>query len=546
MKKNYFFTLFSFCLTTLFAQQKNADLLIFNANIYTVDNQFSTKEAVVINNGKIVTTGTSNELKKNYKTKKQIDAKGSFVYPGFIDAHSHFYGYGLGLNAVNLVGTKSWEECLERIKKFIKENPKTKWVTGRGWDQNDWENKQYPNKTELDKLFPKKFIYLSRIDGHAAICNEKALKEANVKAGKTLVGGTVETQNGELTGILIDNACDLVSEVIPAPNDKEIEKSFLAAEKNCFEAGLTSVSDCGLDYPIVEAIEKMHIGNRLKMRMYVMLSDAPKNFSFFTRRGIISTDRLTVRGFKFYGDGALGSRGACLQHDYEDREGWNGFMLKNPTYFDSMAVLMKKNNLQMCTHAIGDSANFTILRTYAKVLGGKNDLRWRIEHAQVIDPEDFKFFGVYNIVPSVQPTHATSDMYWAGKRLGEKRLKTAYANKQLLKENGWIPLGTDFPVEDIQPIKTFTAAVFRQDANSFPENGFQMENALSREEAIRGMTIWAAKAQFEENQKGSIEMGKVADLVILDADLMKDGFEKIKNAKILYTISNGEVVFKNK
>jgi hypothetical protein len=274
-----------------------------------------------------------------------------------------------------------------------------------------------------------------------------------------------------------------------------------------------------------------------------MLSDAPKNYDFFKRRGIITSEKLTVRGFKFYGDGALGSRGACLQEDYADRSGWHGFMLKHPSYFDSLAIFMKTNGLQMCTHAIGDSANLAILRTYAKVLNGKNDLRWRIEHAQVIDKEDFKFFGDYNIVPSVQPTHATSDMYWAEKRLGEKRIKTAYAYQQLLKQNGWIPLGTDFPVEDINPIKTFTAAVFRQDAQAFPKGGFQMENALSREEALRGMTIWAAKAQFEEQQKGSIELGKAADILILDTDLMNASFAKIQKTKVLYTIVNGEVVY---
>lgn len=546
LKHIYLAFSFSYLLfaSNLIAQAKiEVDMIVLASRIYTVDNIFSIKEAMAIKDGKIVALGTKNTLLNNYVAKQTIDAKNQFVYPGFIDAHSHFYGYGLSLNAVNLVGTKSWSDCLERVKVFAQQNPSNQWITGRGWDQNDWQNRQYPTKTELDKLFPKTPVFLTRIDGHAAICNSAALNAAGIKAGQTLVGGTIETQNGTLTGILIDNATDLVSEKIPAPSDSDNEKAFNLAQQRCFAVGLTSVSDCGLDYPIVETIERLHQTQRLKMKMYVMLSDAPKNYDFFNRRGIITTDKLTVRAFKFYGDGALGSRGACLQHDYEDKAGWHGFMLKHPTYFDSLAIVMKNKGLQMCTHAIGDSANLAILRTYSKVLGGENDLRWRIEHAQVIDEQDFNYFGKYNIIPSVQPTHATSDMYWAGKRLGEKRLKNAYAYKRLLEQNAWIPLGTDFPVEDIDPLKTFTAAVFRQDAASFPKGGFQIENALSREQALRGMTIWAAKAQFEENAKGSLEIGKSADFVILNADLMTATFGRLKKAKVVKTVINGEVVY---
>jgi predicted amidohydrolase YtcJ len=376
--------------------------------------------------------------------------------------------------------------------------------------------------------------------------NQKAIELAGLKANQTLVGGSIETQNGVLTGLLVDNATDLVSEKIPAPTSNEIAKAFSSAEKNCFEKGLTSVTDCGLDFPTIEEIEKLNAQNKIKMRIYAMLSDAPKNFDFLVKRGKIKTDRLSVRSFKFYGDGALGSRGACLMHDYDDKAGWHGFMLKYPTYFDSLANLMYKNGFQMCTHAIGDSANHAILRAYSKVLKGKNDLRWRIEHAQVIDKEDFKYFGNYNIVPSVQPTHATSDMYWAGKRLGAARLKTAYAFQDLMKQNDWIPLGTDFPVEDIDPLKTFASSVFRQDAQAFPSGGFQMENALSRENTLRGMTIWAAKAQFEENEKGSIEVGKFADFTILDTDLMEAKLKKVLKAKVLFTIVNGEIVFEKR
>jgi predicted amidohydrolase YtcJ len=539
-----FFAILSFLFSNTFGQKKaTVDMILTAKKIYTVDEKSTIVEAIAVKDGKILAVGSKKDIFKKYSATQVKNIKKGFVYPGLIDAHSHFYGYGLSLNAVNLVGTKSWDECLERVKKFSEANPNLAWITGRGWDQNDWANKQYPTRKVLDILFPNTPVYLARIDGHAAIVNESAIQKANLQAGQTLVGGSIEVQNNSLTGVLVDNACDLVTAKIPAPTNEDIKKALLDAEKKCFAVGLTSVSDCGLDFPLVEQIEKLYQTNTLKMRMYVMLSDATDNFDFLNRRGMITTENLTVRGFKFYGDGALGSRGACLQHDYEDKKGWHGFMLKNPTYFDSLAVLMYKKGWQMCTHAIGDSANLAILRTYGRVLGGKNDLRWRIEHAQVVDKEDFKYFGQYNIVPSVQPTHATSDMYWAEKRLGEKRLRYAYAYKLLLEQNKWIPLGTDFPVEDIDPLKTFTAAVFRQDAQQFPKGGFQVENALSRAETLRGMTIWAAKAQFEEHLKGSIETGKLADFTIFDVDLMNDDFTKIQKAKLLHTIVNGQIVF---
>ena len=253
-----------------------------------------------------------------------------------------------------------------------------------------------------------------------------------------------------------------------------------------------------------------------------------------------------MRSFKVYADGALGSRGACLLQPYSDKPGWSGFLLSSQQHFDSVANILSQKDFQMCTHAIGDSGNRTMLMIYARYLKGKNDSRWRIEHAQVINENDFKLFGENNIIPSVQPTHATSDMYWAADRLGKERVKGAYAYKQLLEQNGWIPLGTDFPVEDISPFKTFYAAVVRRDAKGWPADGYQKENALTREEAMRGMTIWAAKANFEENEKGSLEKGKFADFVILDQDMMKAGEKDLPNTKVLKTFLSGEKVFEKK
>jgi predicted amidohydrolase YtcJ len=511
-------------------------------------------EAMAIKDGKIISTGTSENLLKQFDAEKILDARGQFIYPGFIDAHAHFFDYGLGLRTVDLTGTKSWEECVERIIRFITKDSLTQaryaqkgsWIIGRGWDQNDWKEKEFPDKEALDKLFKNNPVFLTRIDGHAAIANGPALNIAGIEPGLQVTGGTIETKKGELTGMLIDNAINLVSSKIPATGENENKEALLIAQSNCFAKGLTTIDDCGLNYREVELIEKLQQTGELKMKLYVMLSDHPVNYEFLFRRGRIKSDRLHVRSFKVYADGALGSRGACLLQPYSDKPGHSGFLLSNKEHFDSVANIIYNKGFQMCTHAIGDSGNRVILNTYSKFLKGKNDLRWRIEHAQVVNESDFALFGRYNIIPSVQPTHATSDMYWASDRLGKERITGAYAFKDLLQQNGWIPLGTDFPVEDISPFKTFYAAVARKDSKGWPEQGYQKENALSRESALRGMTIWAAKANFEEMEKGSIEKGKSADFIILDKDLMKIAEPELLNVQVVKTFVNGEAVYERK
>jgi len=296
----------------------------------------------------------------------------------------------------------------------------------------------------------------------------------------------------------------------------------------------------------VNIIAQLQHKGALKMRMYVMLSDSPDDYEYLFKRGVYKTPGLDVRAFKMYADGALGSRGACMLQPYSDQKNWRGFLLSSQQHFMDVAKKLAGKGFQLCTHAIGDSANRVILKIYASVLKGKNDRRWRIEHAQVLSPDDIKLFGEYSIIPSVQPTHATSDMYWAGTRLGKKRLKSSYAYKQLLEQNGWLPLGTDFPVENINPMYTFYAAVERKDLKGYPKGGFQPENALTREQALRGITIWAAKANFEEKEKGSIEPGKYADFVILDNDIMKIEGAALPNVKVLKTYINGEKVYEKK
>ncbi len=518
-----------------------ADLIIFNAKIYSVDEGFTTAEAMAIRNGRIMALGNSKEITAKYFAPQKINAQGQFIYPGLIDAHAHFYNYGIGQLTVDLTGTSSWDEIIKKVQAFS--STTQGWIIGRGWDQNDWEIKEYPDRKKLDSLFPDRPVILTRVDGHAAIVNGKAIEIAGLSPRSRINGGELVTRNGQLTGVLIDNATDLVTSHIPPRSTDEITKAVLKGEQNCFAVGLTTIDDCGLDYNEILLLDSLQKAGQLKMRIYAMLRDAQKNYDWIAENGKMKTERMNVRSFKLYADGALGSRGACLLQPYSDRPGWLGFLLAPVTHFDSAATFINREGLQMCTHAIGDSANREILKLYGRHLQGKNDKRWRIEHAQVVNSQDFSLFGQYSIIPSVQPTHATSDMYWAGERLGKDREKGAYAYKQLMEQNSWIPLGTDFPVEDISPFKTFYAAVFRIDAKNFPKGGYQMENALSRQQALRGMTIWAAKSNFEESEKGSLEAGKFADFIILDRDLMTVPAEQVLQTKVLATFVGGEKVY---
>jgi len=535
-------TLIMMLIFGMITAQKKADLIITNAKIYTVNQNFDTAEAMAISDGKIVAVGKSADILKNYKAKNVQNLQGKTVFPGLIDAHCHFTGFATDKWKCELWGTKSWEEIVARISEYGKTAPK-EWLYGRSWDQNDWAVKEFPNKEKLDALFPNRPVYLKRIDGHAAVANQKALDIAGITKDTKILGGEIEVKNGKLTGILVDNAMTLVEKHIPEIDDAMTINYFADLQKECFSYGLTSLHDCGITERTLELLEKAQAQNVLKMKMFVLMEDNPAYYDRFIKKGRYTDQNITVGGFKVYSDGALGSRGACLIHDYSDKKDWKGFLLSDRKHFENLAKRLKNSNLQMATHAIGDSANRTILQIYGEVLGAKNDRRWRIEHAQILDKNDFDLFGKYSVIPSVQPTHATSDMYWAEDRLGKERLQYSYAYEDLLKQNGWLPLGTDFPVEEINPVKTFFAAVARKDAKNFPANGFQKENALTREQAMRGMTIWAAKAAFQENEIGSLETGKSADFIILNQDLMTVPEDQILETKVLETYSNGKKVF---
>lgn len=517
-----------------------ADLIVTNANIITVDETFSSVDAFAVADGKFLAVGSEKDILSEYRSKNRLDAGGKTIVPGLIDGHCHFYNLGIFMQKVDLVGTKSYKEVLDRVVEFQKDR-KSDFIIGRGWDQNDWDNKEYPNRKELDRLFPDTPVALTRIDGHAMLANKAALDLAGINGETKIEGGEILIKGGEATGVLVDNAMNLVDAVIPSPDRDTKVKSLMDAQQKCFALGLTSVSDAGLDQEVIELIDSLQQAQSLKMRVYAMVSATKENLDHYLNAGTIKTDRLNVSSFKVYADGALGSRGAVLKESYSDRENHFGAMVTPLETLGEIASRLVKSGFQMNTHAIGDSANAFVLKTYAKNLKSQTNRRWRIEHAQVVSPDDFLYFT--EILPSIQPTHATSDMYWAEDRLGAERIKGAYAFKELLGINGRVVLGTDFPVEKVDPMLTFYAAVARQDLNGYPEGGFQIQNGLSREATLKGMTIWAAYGNFEEKEKGSIEPGKFADFVILDKNIMEIDIDEVPDTKVLETYLSGEKVY---
>ncbi len=503
-------------ITNSCTMKEKADLLLVNGTVYTADSAFTVVEAFAVAGGMIIDTG---------------------------DGHCHFYGYALDRRRMaDLRHSRSFEEVAELAQEHDARHP-DEWVLGRGWDQNDWETKVFPDNTLLDQYFPDKPVVLARIDGHAVIANSAALALAGITAGTRIDGGQVITANGKPTGVLIDKAAELMQSLIPPPAGAIIQEALVQAQKDCFAVGLTSVSDAGLEYESVMLIDSMQAQGMLEIRINAMLSPSEDNLAKIVDKGPFQKERLSVTSVKLYADGAMGSRGALLLQPYSDDPGNYGLLMAPVEYFREVLRRAYENNFQVNTHCIGDSANRLILKLYGEALRGKNDRRWRIEHAQVVAADDFELFGKYSIIPSVQATHATSDMYWAKDRLGAARMKGAYAYRQLLEQNGWLINGTDFPIEEISPLLTFYASVARQDLKEYPEGGFQPENALSREDALRSVTAWPAKGSFEELKKGTIEPGKFADFVILDRDIMEVPAGQIPGAVVLKTYIDGKLVF---
>ena len=519
--------------------KKSVDYIAYNGNIYTVNNDFNVASAFAVKDGKFIDVG-NDEIFSKYNTKQKIDLNGSTVLPGLIDAHCHFYGLGLNQSVIDLTGTSSFNEILEKI---AFENNKDV-IRGRGWDQNDWEIKEFPDKLKLDLAYPNTPVILERIDGHAYLVNQKALDIAGIDINTKSTNGTVLSKKGKLTGVLIDGPMSIIDNAFGEISLDNKIKALISAQKICFQNGLTTVDDAGLSKEVILLIDSLQKKDLLKMRVYAMISNSEDDVDYFLENGPIKTNSLNVRSVKVYGDGALGSRGATLKEPYSDDKHNYGKLVTSYKDIKDLADKLAKANFQMNTHAIGDSTINILIDTYSKVLENKTDPRWRIEHSQIIDLNDIDGYN-NKILPSVQPTHATSDMYWAKDRVGSKRIKGAYAYKALLEKSKVIGLGTDFPVEKVNPFHTFYASISRKDLNDYPEKGFEFENALSREETLKGMTIWAAYLNFEEKEKGSIEKGKFADFIIIDRDIMKVETNKTPNTKVLKTYLSGELVYSN-
>ncbi len=520
------------------------DLIVFNAKIYTVDVEFSIAEAFAVANGKFVAIGSEDEILSVYESTEKLDAGGKVIYPGFIDGHCHFFGYGENLiRYADLAGSTSFDEIISRLKEHAAAHP-SEWLLGRGWDQNRWTDKNFPDNKLLEQHFPGKKIFLIRIDGHAVLASKSALEAAGIDSSSQIDGGEVLLRtDGSPSGILIDKAEEPVKALIPLLSEQQQVDALLAAQDSCFSKGLTGVVDAGLPLAKIKLIESLQQEGRLKMKINAMLDPDSITMGYFMPKGPQFGDKLSVTAVKIYADGALGSRGAWLLENYNDDPTNKGIKLQTDTFYEKVCEKAYKNGFQVNMHAIGDAANRYVLNLYSRYLPEGNDRRWRIEHAQIVHPDDFKLFGKFNIIPSIQSTHATSDMLWVPDRIGNERIKGAYAQNQLLEQNGWLVNGTDFPIEDIDPLKTFYAAIFRKNLEGVPQEGFQMENALSRENALRSITLWAAKGNFEETIKGSIEPGKAADFVILDTDIMIAPEDQILNSKVISLAVSGEIVY---
>jgi predicted amidohydrolase YtcJ len=535
------YTFLAFAFFSCNFKSQKADLILHNAVVLTCDgsDQQATPMAIAISEGVITATGPERAILNSFTSTQKIDLQRAVIYPGFIDAHAHFIGYALSLLTVDLVGTTSFQDVLKRVELFAKDHH-SGWITGRGWDQTDWATTTFPTRTLLDELFPSRPVAIRRIDGHALLANTAALQLAGLSETREIKGGEMLTfADGTPTGVLIDGAADSLLKIIPSISTKLKITALIEAEKHLFARGLTSIVDAGLDVSDIQLIDSLHKSGTLSIRVVAMASGTHPNLDSAFAIGPHITDRLIARSLKFYMDGSLGSRGAALIEPYTDRPSHNGFIFQNADDFYNSLLMADELGFQVATHCIGDSAVRNVLNIYNDILGGHNDKRWRIEHAQVVSPEDLPLFSSASIIPSVQPTHATSDMYWAGKRLGRNRIRHAYAYNDLEQVLGLLPLGTDMPVEDIDPIKTFYAATIRKDLDGFPKNGYHTDQSLSRQSALHGMTLWAAIANFQDEHVGSIEVGKFADLVILDRNLLTSNPESIIESKILRTFVAG-------
>lgn len=531
---------------------QEADMLLINGVVYTLNEKEPSAQAIAIRDGRIARVGTTEQIQSGFKSDRVIDLKGRPVYPGFIDAHAHMEGLGAFFSNVNLVDTRSVEEIKNIVAKRVAELKPGMWVRGRGWDQNKWATKAFPSREMLDGVAKDIPVYLRRVDGHAVWVNSKALALANItRATSDPDGGRiVRDAKGNPTGVLIDNAVDLLDTAMPQPTEEERTDAIVKAVEECVKVGLTEVHDMGVGLDGIDIYKKLIAQKRFPFRVYAAIGGTGKTWEEYLKRGpeIEGNDgRLSVRALKLYADGALGSRGAALIEPYSDDPGNRGLTLTSSEQMKAAAEQALGKGFQVCVHAIGDRANNMTLNVFEDVLQARpdkgKDARFRIEHAQVLDSTDIPRFHRLGILPSMQPTHCTSDMYWAEERLGPKRVNGAYAWRSLLREGSIIPAGSDAPVENPNPLYGFYAAITRQDQHGWPDGGWHPDQRMTREEALKAFTLWGAYAAFQENDKGTIEKGKVADFTILSDDMMNVEPQKIPLLHVEMTIIGGDVVY---
>jgi predicted amidohydrolase YtcJ len=529
------------------------DLIVTNAKVHTVDEKAPSAEAFAVTKGRITFVGTTAAaLKMKGASSKVVDAKGQTIIPGIIDAHAHLSSLAQALRVVDLTGAKSLDEVLARVAARAKATPGTSWIQGHGWDQNTWPEKKFPTKAALDAVVGDRPVVLQRVDGHAIYANSKALAAAGVTAKtKDVAGGRIERDaKGEPTGVFVDNAMELIGRVVPQPTKEEFRAAITNAIANANSWGLTGVHDAGVSAQEIAAYEAMAKAGAYNLRNYIMIASGSSLDSLLKvgPRSDLYDGRLWIRSIKVLGDGAMGSRGAALLEPYSDDPKNRGLLIKSEDEIKAIAVKALKAGFQVNTHEIGDRGNRTALDAYEKAFAEvpTKDHRFRIEHAQILDPAEIPRFAMLKVLPSMQSSHQTSDMNWVGNRLGEKRLAGAYAWRSLLKTGVIIPNGTDFPVEQVSPFITFHSAVTRQDAKNLPAGGWRAQEKMTRDEALKSITIWAAHAGFQEKDLGSISVGKRADFVILDQDIMTAPNEKLLDTKVVATYLGGRAVYEKK
>jgi predicted amidohydrolase YtcJ len=538
---------------------KHIDLAVSARRIITLDPARPEVEAMAIDAGRILALGSRADIEEAFSARCRFDFGEGVAYPGFMDPHCHFLSYGLILQRAWLFEANSWEQTVGllaahrdrlRASEPVGANARgagaggaPRWIQGRGWDQNRWKGRAFPTRELLDRAFPEEPVLAIRVDGHAAMANGKALEAAGIGPDTRVEGGTIVLSEGALTGLLLDNAVDLVKKAIPQPDESTMRRALAEAQEKCLAVGLTAVSNAGTERREALLMRAMQDEGALRLGIYVMLMPTDENIAEFTGAGPIATERMSVRSFKMFADGALGSRGARLLEPYVDDPGNFGLFTLDPAELDRVCGVAAASGFQMNVHAIGDAAARLVLDAYERHLAPGNDLRWRIEHAQLVHDADLARFRALGVIPSVQTTHATSDMAWTEDRLGAARMDRSHRYRDLLAQNGWLANGSDFPIEGIDPLRGFRAAAFRTDDRGQPEGGYRPGQAISRADALRAMTLWAARANFEESLRGSLEPGKLADFTVLDVDLLEDSEDRIREARVLATVIGGNPAF---